>query len=865
VKGPSNSTASIVIGGMFSIHQQKKNPGGINVFCSLDRENLPDLRPSVHRFAVEQAEALALAVDSVNANRTLLDGKTLGFAIRDTCGYLDKVSCPEELADNLVRENDVTATVVGPFYSDGDRNKKLIGTIEDIFRKLSNQNPVHEVEHDTRYVFPLLDIPELPRREQIDFRDTVRYVSQSCLLQARAAVDFLVQAGWQHIVLVTSADNCGVSISREFYDIVNKRECNFTRVHYFEEMPATVNIVLGSKEVNPTDISWIWTYKAFQSIASLTNPESIVVVLSSIPFAYTLLKDGLYQTNEHLRLTSEQKKNFTFLLGDFWGEPGEADLLYEVIKDLVRDTRQVVSLRAHHNGYEKFQHHMANLTSSSLELRRNRILGDYWSDYFNCTIGVNCNDTLSLPTVNRPILRNTAALLVIDAVYTAVEYIQRFYENFPHSINRSVIFTDSYRQELTVTSWTGNTFQMSYSFDTRQLLSYVKVVEWEYDILILKSAEEGQLDADKYGQWIMIPNGNLTVNNNMSGKLWRPRQILDICSTSPAQTPIPIRGKDKDLCSPNDIQHLVALPVVLLVILCVMGLIYGMTRGWISVQKSILKNDCFLFVLTVVTPANILVSFLIATDSVSSLSCEFPIADFLVNMIGCVWYVTILVAVLARGIGKKQEYFPVVFFLLVAVQIIISSVASFGNNDKQGNRTDDMYCVDMRSQPIVSVSYVYNGIIVLAAALVFLSTFRHLRIQTKPPSSYVSPVLGLILAIVYSILICIFIWTVKCPHQIQLLVVLSAYPAIMAACMLSWSVLTLCYEKVSKRRASTEFPERTNINEDHCVTSSHADSTMIAISSDFQDKDQEINEVLVEPSHMKVSMKIGKVSGAGEL
>ena len=821
VKGPSNDTASYIIGGMFAVHQQKKHPGSAVVYCSLDSANLPDdVQPTVHRFSVEQTEALALAVDSVNANGTLLNGKTLGFAIRDTCGLLSTVNCPEDLGRYLVSEDDVTATVVGPFYDDGDERKKAIDTVETIFRQLSNTNPSPD-GWEGHGVFPLLDIPELPSTDSTDYRQTVRYVSQSCALQARAAVDFLVEAGWQDIILVTSSDNCGFNISREFNDIVRKRECNFKRVVYFEERPSVVVVRnLGPDEIDPTDISKFSTYEAFQSIVSLNNPETIVVLMSSIPFAYTLLSKGFYETSVHLRLTPEQKKNFTFLLGDFWGEPGEADLLYELVKDLVRDSAQVVSLRTNLNGYEKFQHHMASLTSSSPELRRNKFLGDYWSEYFNCTLDVNCSNNLRLPAVNRPILWNTAAILVIDAVYAAVGYIQQFYEKFPLNRNGSVVFNLALR-ELTVESWTGNTVHL----DRFSVFSYVQPVEWKYDILILKSAEDDQLDTEQYGQWIMQKDraDNITVNSSVSVQLWRPKQfvpVLELCPASPSPaspspafpSPVPVQNEDMT-CSADDVRSLVALPVLMLVLLCVMGLAYGMTKGWISAQESILEIGCFLLLLVVVTAAAIVVSILIATDAVSSLSCDSLVADFFVNVIGCMCYVAILTAVLAKGIGKKLKLFRVkvvVFFVLVTVQIIVSSVASFGSSDKQGNKTDDEYCVDMRDRSIVYVSYWYNTIIALIAAFIFLATFSRVRIQKKSPPSCVTPVLGLILAVIYAILVSLFLWTRKCRDQIRLLVVLAAYPAILAACMLSRSALSECCKRVSKRRASIELPEGIN-------------------------------------------------------
>jgi hypothetical protein len=806
----------------------------------------------MYRFAVEQTEALALAVDSVNANKTLLNGRTLGFAMRDTCGLLPEV-CLSDLARYLVSEDDVTATVVGPLYAVGDSRKKAVATCESIFRRLTK---LGDRKYAGRAVFPLLDIPEV---ESVVFRETLRYVSQSCALQARAAADFLVQSGWQDIVLVTSADNCGVNISREFHRLVNEHyQCNFKNILYYEETPigsTSQTVGEGTNNFNPMIIRIGASHDFFQDLIALDKPNIVVVVLSSISFAYSVLGEGYYNPNPSVSVPAEQRKNFTFLLGDFWGEPGKVDELYEVITNMTRDSKQVVSLRAHVNGYEKFQQHMADLTSSSWELRRNSFLGQYWSDYFNCSIDADCADGLRLPVSNRPILRNTNALLVVDAVYASVGYIQQFTAKYPTA--KDVVFSAYSLGQLNVTSWTGNVIHLNQIYPH----SYIQVLEWKYSVLILKLGKDGRhLDAELYGQWIWYKGkpDNLTVNSNISKKLWRPKKILpsELCPSSSA-LPTAFLANER-VCSPDDAKPLVVLPSLIIVLICIMGTMYGLMKGWMKVWESILQ--LISMILIVVTTLAVLVSILIAMDALSSLSCDPLVADFLVNVIGCICYATILVLVLTVGIGKKLKYFQVkavIFFLLTFILIIISAVASFSNSDtkKRDNETDVEFCARARDQPMVYITYWYNAVIGLVSAFVHILTFRHVKKERKAPSSYAVPILGLILATLYAVILSVFFWTETCSVESRLLVVLACYPAIVTLYMMLWAILA---QYCTKSLTSLTPP---GVCEAPGSPHQYADEHFfMRILANFWEEDivKAIKEVLVDPSQIKVSAKIGQ-------
>ena len=817
-----NSTR-YTIGGLFSIHQRTQGHDA-RIYCTL-KSDFHDR--ALHREGVELTEALGLAVDAINADDTLLGNATLGFAIRDTCGLLDGTDCVNDVAKELVQEHDVTATVVGPFHSDGSDNVDII-RVENVFRQLFKLDPQSR-EPEGRGIFPVLDIPELPDIEPDDFRESVRYVGHTCDLQARAAIDFLEHAGWQDIVVITSSDNCGQNISVEFYKLVQERKCKF-KTRFYEEKSSkagTRTHVTGT--FDPTDISTFSTHTVFQTLEKEGYPDAFVV-FSSISFGYSLLgPEGLYKT---FYIDASLRRRSAFLLGDFWGEPRHADDLYETINNLVNDTKQVVSLRTHLSGYDKFQDHMAGLRLSSRQMKRNTYLEEYWQEYFGCTVSVNCTDDMKLEVIRRPILRNTNALVVIDSVYTIAAYVEVYRKLFP--TNRGVRFDDYGLRRVNVTSWTGNVIMM----DKLYFLSYVQSRKWAYDILILKN-EAGRMVGEEYGLWTMTDGYrkdrlfDLKVfRKNVSVSLWSPQPIPneELCPITPTVTPTiastttPIItsnstlinigqvSKPEEYCSSEDVRGMVALPVFILLLLCVVGLTYGIIKGWISVWGTMLKFGSIL--LLIVTAASILLSILIATDAVSALSCDHLVADFLVNIVGCVCYTVMLIAVLAKGIGKKLKRLKVkatIFLLLFVLQIILSSIGSFHiDNEKSSNITNAEQCVDARDHPLIYVSYCLNCIIILTSTIVFIATFKRVRIQRPKPPSWATPIMSFILTVIFLVLIAVFLWSGSCLVQVRLLVVLAVFPAFAILSLILRIVVSLSYKKHVERKQSIVLPDGLN-------------------------------------------------------
>ena len=86
----SNEQVDFILGALIPVHFE--DPGKAGAKCGVLRED-------------EELEALLFAIDSVNANTTLLPGIQLGYDIRDTC-YSQNIGLDEAI-DLIITGNDI--------------------------------------------------------------------------------------------------------------------------------------------------------------------------------------------------------------------------------------------------------------------------------------------------------------------------------------------------------------------------------------------------------------------------------------------------------------------------------------------------------------------------------------------------------------------------------------------------------------------------------------------------------------------------------------------------------------------------------------------------------------------------------------
>ena len=293
--------------------------------------------------------------------------------------------------------------------------------------------------------------------------------------------------------------------------------------------------------------------------------------LSSVQFATQVLRIF----NESV-LPKNINRTYSFLFGDFWGDPRDADTLFDLIMDLVTRGHKVYALRNEINGTEMFQEHMASIRYNSTEWRRNKWLQEYWKKYFNCTDGVlcnvsqlnctdksrdasqfnctdmpcnasqfNCSDTpcnasqfnytdtpcnasqfnctetacnpsQSLPPIYRPILRNYKALLVMDGVSLIRKFVVDDTEKYPNISRRQLNIEINYGLADYSKNITvqSNLTGNTFIYGIPKSSLWIQPIEWQFKIIELYSWNSTCNDLD-YAIWTIGGDGH----TNSSGSL----------------------------------------------------------------------------------------------------------------------------------------------------------------------------------------------------------------------------------------------------------------------------------------------------------------------------------------------------------
>ena len=364
-----------------------------------------------------------------------------------------------------------------------------------------------------------------------------------------------------------------------------------------------------------------------------------IVFLSSIQFAAQVLS-----IFTDIVVSEKIDRTYSFLFGDFWGDPRDADILFDLIVDLVNRGHRVYAMRNDINGTDRFQEHMASIRYNSTEWRRNVWLQQYWKNHFNC-IDVPCNASQSLPLINRPILRNYKAPLVMDGISLISKFIRDYYGL--HSFLPDSFHFSQFYQLGTVgntaaieSNWTGNKLLFGQGGNKSLPFYWNQPVQWQYRIIGLESVNHTLHDWE-YGIWtigtigLQESTGNLTVfnvatscgPNNMARRSITPVQV-------------------DDACDPSKLHSMVGLLAVVLLLLITLSLIYIWIGGGVSKIKLVMRSpgrniQIFLTVFSI-----IITFWIIYGDE--ALDCDNRVDDFLVNLANGVCFSLLLVYVCKR-------------------------------------------------------------------------------------------------------------------------------------------------------------------------------------------------------------------------
>ena len=781
---PTPSNPCSFIGGLFSVHQDKINPFSLRHRCSLS---------DFHRFGVEQAEALIFAVELLLEESR--NSSISGYSIYDSCGIVPShgLGCVRDQARALVipdnKDECALATIVGPFYW-GDTSDSLVYNnveLRNVFNQAFGVGTTST--EDKRGVLSLVDqsiafASSVPaqRDEQLVF------MQPSCQVQVSAVVDFLLAARWREVVLVTSGDDCGQKNSDEFRKEIEDRRlaCDIRAEYYTHSKDLPPRLKRDEKDVPILNNLWR------NRLDKPSSPRAIVV-LSSMLFA-------LHFFESYMHFETMNQTTFGFLLGDFWGNPVGVDALYDVLMDVTETARTVVALRTATNGLDKFQEHMTSIRANSTEIRRNSLLADYWENYFNCSMSNGtCDNTTSLPYIDRPILRNYKASLVIDAAFLVAEYVKRFREEEGESLRFTTSFSIFYdkragRERTTnVSSWTGNQVRLG------PVRGHTQPVTWSYEFLVL-TRENGSIP---YGVWTFEDEGNRTgsfESNESDIAIWTPEHspslrncLLPTEASTTAEMPSTERSSPKENGTTEEpvpaLLSTIAVPIVVLLlhIVCCSVVIFLFQLKWIRRVPSVL--------LILLTLLSVALSFLVFVDVFSPFDCKILALDFAINAASVLCLAPFFVEVLLHAFCGMYNRAPIKVLLvavIVIIEIVVAGVASFRSSDSESE------CLDARSRPLVVVSYWINA--GLAIGTVIIIWITHVK---KYPSrldgrSIVECVVATLLAVVHVVGISLVLWVNNDVVQAHWLVVLAAFPAMVTlyvASFLAWNK----YKRRSKR------------------------------------------------------------------
>ena len=248
---------------------------------------------------------------------------------------------------------------------------------------------------------------------------------------------------------------------------------------------------------------------------------------------------------------------------------------------------------------------MTSIRANSGELKQNSILANYWENFFKCSFsGGTCDDAASLPNVNRPILRNYKASLVIDSVFLLYDYLR---ENLGMPFIRfdtRLFLRDDVAISTGVSSWTGNQVRINVVGNG----TLAQPTFWSYEILAW-TRDNGRNNSFPKAVWTF--NGD---DNNRTGIYIRNFQPNENFCKIDASAVVPA----------------IATPLIVLLLHFVVFMLNLCVFGLASTREYIVLTPTIFFGL--LTLASVVVSLLVAVDVFSPFECKTLALDFVVNV-----------------------------------------------------------------------------------------------------------------------------------------------------------------------------------------------------------------------------------------
>ena len=358
-----------VLGGLFAVHKEDDDIGGL---CGGVRAH------------DQSVEAMLFAIDSVNANETLLPNITLGFDIRDTC-YSENVGLDEAI-DVIISGNqlDIGSCDCGSTNLGGNTSEMATPTVGIIGAAAS------------RVSIPVASLGRLFQVPQVSFastspilsnRETYTYFFRTVPpdnLQAQALIDLILYFNWTQISLVYIGDSYGQ-----------------LGAVMLRNLAATNNICIDlDREIGGNFIK-----EDYQMLAeTLLESEANVVVLFAHQHNARLLLEAV--------VNSSSGRKFTWIASDGWAH---TLALAHLFNETIAGYYGVAPLAPHVPAFESY---LSNITIETN--RRNHWFDEIYSGFAFCSLLKNssraCNTRRNLTSLTTYTQHNFVPATV-DAVY----------------------------------------------------------------------------------------------------------------------------------------------------------------------------------------------------------------------------------------------------------------------------------------------------------------------------------------------------------------------------------------------------------------------------------------------------------------
>ena len=360
-----------VIGGVFAVHE---DAGG--VVCGKTRRD-------------QWLEAMLFAVDSVNANKTLLPNITLGFDIRDSC-FSENIGLDEAI-DVIISGNQLNVESCG-FESTnnmGPRNVSIptIGIVGAAASRVSI--PVASLGR-------LFEVPQVSFGSTspiLNNRDTYTYFYRTVPpdnLQAQAMIDIVLHFNWNYISIIYVGDAYGQPGAAELRRLaMNNNIC------------IDVDIEISSS----------FTNEDYQELAKvINNSHANVVIVFSHEHNARLLLQAVTNSSSHRR--------FTWIASDGWANTlGLAHMFNETVAGYFSITQ--------HAHAPLFDEYLSQLTIQTNI--RNPWFEEILSAFTSCNSSKPCKKNISLTSLPSYAQDNLVPSM-IDAVYAFANALHNYLE-----------------------------------------------------------------------------------------------------------------------------------------------------------------------------------------------------------------------------------------------------------------------------------------------------------------------------------------------------------------------------------------------------------------------------------------------------